>query len=160
MTILKFPNPMLITATYEITVFGEELKVLLDAMYESMKAKNGLGLAANQVGLLHRMFVMEGPEGRINLVNPVIVWRSISAANLREGCLSAPGDFVIVPSRSREIHVKFQDEKGESHVKSLTGLHAVCVQHEIDHLNGQIFFANKSIPKSKRQPLMKKWGIK
>ena len=151
---------MLITATYKITVFGEELKVLLDAMYDAMKANRGLGLAANQVGLLHRMFVMEGPEGRIDLVNPVITWSSVVGANLKEGCLSAPGDFIIVPSRKEKIQIQYQNEKGEPQVKVLSGLYAVCAQHEIDHLDGQIFFTNKSIPKNKRQPLMKKWGTK
>src|SRR5271154_689806 len=103
MNVLKFPNPFLTTATYPVTVFGDELKVLLDSMYETMKTNNGLGLAANQVGLLHRMFVMDGLEGRFNIVNPVIVNKSAKPANIKEGCLSAPGDFVVVPERAEWI---------------------------------------------------------
>lgn len=160
MDILKFPNPFLITATYQVTVFGDELKVLLDSMYEVMKEHNGIGLAANQVGLLHRMFVMEGPKGRINIVNPAIVSSSIQKINVREGCLSAPGTFVVIPTRASWVQLCYSDETGKSNIVTLKDVHAVCVQHEIDHLDGKIFMLDKSIPKHERKCLAKKWGIK
>jgi len=160
MNILRFPNPFLTTATYEVTVFGEELKVLLDSMYESMKSSKGIGLAANQVGLLHKALVMDGPNGRLDIVNPVIVNKSIKPANTKEGCLSFPGEFVIVPSRVEWVQVQYKNEKGEEKNVILKGLHAVCLQHEIDHLNGKIFMSDKSIPKYERKRLAKKWGIK
>lgn len=144
----------------EVTVFGEELQILLDAMYELMKSRNGLGLAANQVGLSLRMFVIEGPNGRINVVNPTIVSKSIKPANQREGCLSAPGDFIVVPSRSEWVQMQYQDEKGEKKLVTLKGLHAVCAQHELEHLDGKSFLSNKSIPKYTRKALEKRWGIK
>lgn len=160
MDVLKFPNPFLTTATYEITVFGEELVVLLDSMYDTMKSNKGLGLAANQVGLLHRMFVMDGPNGRLNIVNPVIVNRSVKPANIKEGCLSFPGDSIVVPARVEWIQMQCKNEKGEERLIMLKGLHSVCAQHEIDHLDGKIFMADKSIPKYERKKLAKKWGIK
>lgn len=160
MNIVTFPNPFLSTKTYEITVFGEELKTLLDSMYETMKANNGIGLAANQVGLLHRMFVMEGLNGRLNIVNPVIVNRSVKVANMKEGCLSAPGEFIVVPSRVEWIDIQSQNEKGESQRFILKGIRAVCALHEIDHLDGKIFMSDKSISKNERKRLAKKWGIK
>lgn len=160
MNILKFPNPFLTTATYEVTVFGEELKVLLDSMYETMKANNGIGLAANQVGLLHRMFVMDAPEGRVNVVNPVVISKSIRPANRKEGCLSAPGEFVVVPSRMEWVQIHHKDEKGNLIGRVFSGIHAVCFQHELDHLDGKTFLSNKSIPRRERKLLGKKWGVK
>src|ERR1700687_550861 len=131
MELLKFPNPHLFLVMPEVTVFGEELSVLLDGMWDLMKYKNGLGLAANQVGLSFRMIVMQVPNGRLNMVNPIIASKSLKPANLKEGCLSAPGDFVMVPSRPEWVQVKFQDEKGISQLVTLKGLYAVCIEHEI-----------------------------
>lgn len=159
MNILLFPNPLLFEVMPEVTVFGEELKILLDSMYDLMKNSNGMGLAANQVGLSLRMFVMEGPNGRVNLVNPKIVVRSKFQANLREGCLSAPGDFVTVPSRAEWVDVGFQDEEGTYKRLVLKGIFAVCFQHELDHLNGKTFLSDKSIPRNIRKPLAKKWKL-
>lgn len=160
MDILKFPDLFLFETMPTVTVFEGELSVLLDSMFETMKARNGLGLAANQVGISCRMFVMNGPNGRLNVVNPVIVSKSKLAANLREGCLSAPGDFIVVPSRSEWVEVNYQDETGKAGHVVLKGLYSVCAQHEIEHLNGKSFMANKSIPKNIRKGLEKKWGIK
>lgn len=160
MDILKFPDLFLFETMPVVTVFEEELSVLLDSMFETMKARNGLGLAANQVGIACRMFVMNGPNGRLNIVNPVIASKSKLAANLREGCLSAPGDFIVVPSRSEWVEVNYQDETGKEKHVVLKGLYAVCAQHEIEHLNGKSFMDNKSIPKGIRKGLEKKWGIK
>src|SRR5271165_522952 len=112
MEVLKFPHPSLFSLTTPVTVFGEELKVIVDYMYETMKTNRGLGLAANQVGLTFRMFVMDGPLGRINVVNPTIVKKSLLTVRIKEGCLSSPGDFIIVPSRVDWVQVQYQDEKG------------------------------------------------
>jgi peptide deformylase len=164
MDILKFPNPILVTKTYAITTwtdeFKAELKNLLDSMYELMKKEKGIGLAANQIGLLHRMFVMDGPDGRVNIINPQIVSKSRIGANIKEGCLSAPGDSVLIPTRAQWVQFVYHDENGDPRGHVFSGVHAVCVQHEIDHLDGKVFFADKSIPKIERKLLMKKWGIK
>lgn len=160
MEILTFPNPLLFQTCEEVTVFGEELKVLLEGMFETMQAYRGIGLAANQVGLLHRMFTMEGVDGeKLFLVNPRILRKSQALANIKEGCLSAPGDFIIVPSRLSWVEVEFQDETGEKRVRVFKDLWAVCVQHELEHLNGIAYMENISISKPLRKSLAKKWNI-
>lgn len=160
MAILKFPNEKLFVECKKVTVFGPELKVLLDAMWETMKNNNGLGLAANQVGLEYRMFVMEGPnEEKVFLVNPYITNKSKGFANLKEGCLSAPGEFIIIPDRAEWVQVTFENEKGEPQVRVFKGIHAVCVQHEIEHLEGKTYLLSQALPKSKRRDLAKKWGL-
>jgi len=159
MNLLLFPDPLLFQETSEVLVFGPELLVLLDAMWETMEANKGLGLAANQIGLSHRMVVMKGPNGRINLINPEIFGKSKLPANLKEGCLSAPGDFVLVPDRVEWVQVNYQDEHGHEKMAVFKGLYSVCIQHEIEHLDGKSFMANKSIPKHIRKGLQKKWGL-
>lgn len=161
MQILKYPNPALFTTCSEVTVFGEELKILLDAMWETMTVSKGMGLAANQVGLIFRMFTMLGPEGeKIYLVNPKILTRSVVPANLQEGCLSAPGELLTLEERASWVKVKFQDETGKEHERVFKGIHSVCIQHETDHLDGKSHLQSKSIKTAKRKALAKKWGIK
>jgi peptide deformylase len=106
------------------------------------------------------MFVMQGAHGRINLVNPVVVNQSIQPANLKEGCLSAPGDFIIVPSRVDWVHVKYQNELGQDRFATFGGIHSVAFFHELDHLDGKSFMQNKSIPRPIRNFLKRKWGVK
>lgn len=161
MEILKFPNPHLFIPCKEVTVFGPELKVLLESMWDTMTAKNGLGLASNQVGLSYRMFTMLGPENeKLFIVNPKILKRSESSANKKEGCLSAPGEFLILPERSMWTQILYQDETGGVRSGTFSGLHSVCVQHEIDHLDGKSHLQSKSITRAKRRELARKWGIK
>lgn len=160
MEILKFPNPALLTATQLVAEFGEELSALLEAMYATMKENRGIGLAANQVGLTQRMFVMEGPnEEKIFLVNPEIIGRSSTMANMSEGCLSAPGDFITVYSRVDAVVVRSKNEKGEEQVHTFSGIYAVCVQHEIDHLDGIAFIQHDAVHAKTRKKLKKKWGL-
>lgn len=160
MKVLKFPHPALFKACSPVTVFGTELKVLLDNMYRTMQTHNGIGLAANQVGLEHRMFVMEGPEGRINMVNPEVTKRSMVTSLFKEGCLSAPGELIITGSRREWVEVSYQNEKGIPKLHVLREIYAVCVEHEIEHLDGKSFMDSKTIPKATRKVLAKKWGIK
>lgn len=161
MEILKYPDASLFKVCDEVTVFGEELKILLDGMWDVMLKHGGLGLAANQVGLHCRMFVMAGVDSeRLNIINPKIVQKSEISANLKEGCLSAPGEFLFLSERASWVQVDFQDEKGQLNRRVFQGLHAVCVQHEIDHLLGKSHLMSKSIPKAKRKELYKKWGLK
>lgn len=160
MKILKFPHPALFKVCEPVTVFGAELKVLLDNMYRTMQAHNGVGLAANQVGLEHRMFVMQDHEKRVNLVNPEVTRRSMVTSLVREGCLSAPGEYIITGSRREWVEVKYQDEKGNPHIRLFKGIFAVCVDHEIEHLDGKSFMDSKTIPKATRKELANKWGIK
>ena len=130
-------------------------------MWETMIANNGVGLSANQVDLLFNMFVMSGPnQETIYLVNPKITSKSTTLANLIEGCLSAPGEFLIVDERAYWVVVEYQDELGEKHNKVFEGIYSVCAQHEIEHLQGKGFMESKGIPKNVRKRLSKKWGFK
>jgi peptide deformylase len=160
MEILKFPDPNLFVVCNEVTVFGPELRILLHAMYDTMTKKNGIGLAANQVGLQFRMFTMAGPNGKLYLVNPVITAKSLAPANIKEGCLSAPGEFLILLERTSWVEVSYQDEHGVEKKDIFKGIYSVCAQHEIDHLNGKSHLQSASIPRSQRKLLAKKWGFK
>ena len=160
MEVLKFPHPALFQKTKSVTVFGPELKVLLDSMWDTMKKSYGLGMAANQVGLDYSMFVMEGPTlERVYAINPSITLSSPNPANLKEGCLSAPDEILIRPDRKSWIKLVFQDETGKSHTRIFKDIHAVCVQHEMEHLEGKAFIDSPSLTKQKRRELAKKWGL-
>lgn len=161
MQIYHFPFPILTKKCPEVLVFGPELKIILDNMWDTMKSARGVGLAANQVGILLRMFVMEGPEAeRLYIVNPKILRKSQFAANLKEGCLSAPGEMLVLSERATWIELSFQDEKGIEQRRVFKDIWSVCVQHEIGHLNGESFLEAKSIGKAKRKALAKKWKLK
>ncbi len=161
MDILKFPNPKLFIKCKPVTVFGPELKVLLESMWETMTAHKGLGLAANQVGIERAMFVMEGPNGeKLFIVNPVVVNISSKYTRLMEGCLSAPGELVNTGIRKESITISYKDETGKHHTQFFYGIHAVCVQHEMEHLEGKSFLQSPLIAKGKRKMLAKKWGLK
>lgn len=163
MEIVKFPNPWLFEVTHKVAEeeFGENLNSLLESMYETMLDNNGIGLSANQVGLSHRMFVMEGPrEEKLFLINPYIRAKSALNYRFKEGCLSAPGEFVFIEDRASWVQVVYQNENGNTECRTFRDIHSVCVQHEIDHLDGKSFLEHEAIPKSIRRSLAKKWGIK
>lgn len=160
MEILKFPDKRLFLKCNAVTVFGDELKTILENMWETMKNHYGVGLASNQVGLTYYMFTMEGlDDEKIFLVNPKILSKSVASANLREGCLSAPGEFLVRSDRMGWVEVEYQNELGEIKKRVFKGIQSVCVQHEIEHLEGKGFMQSIAIPKKKRQELAKKWGF-
>lgn len=113
----------------------EELSI---EMVEFMRASEGIGLSANQVGLPYRVFVMEG-EPAYACFNPRIVLEGTERVTLEEGCLSFIGLNVKV-KRPKVIKVRFQGPDGEVYTKTLTGLSARVFQHELDHLNGVVFY--------------------
>lgn len=161
MEILKFPNPILMKKCDPVTVFDKELHVLVAAMFDTMNGSNGMGLAANQVGIPFRMFVMRATDGRaFCIINPKIVERSKNSANLKEGCLSAPGEFLTLSERASWVRLEYQSVSGEKLKGVFMDLNAVCVQHEMDHLDGKSHLQSASIPKQKRKELAKKWGLK
>lgn len=160
MKILKFPDKRLFEPCSRVTVFGPELKVLLEAMWETMEEHDGLGLAANQVGLGYDMFVMSGAKDeKLFIVNPILWQVSGNQANLKEGCLSAPGEFVVLSERSDLVILKYQDETGKKLERHFSGLQAVCVQHEIDHLMGRSHLQSKSLSRNVRRALARKWKL-
>jgi peptide deformylase len=155
MQIIKYPDPRLLTSCDAVNEFGEQLNKLLDDMLTTLKTTGGIGLAANQVGVMKRVFIMIPKVGKdeigkpIEFVNPEIIHRSDLHAGLREGCLSAPDLFYDVQERAHLVTVKAQDRTGKEFVMNLEGINSVCAQHEIDHLNG-IFFFSKLNRQSRR----------
>jgi peptide deformylase len=141
--ILVAPDPRLKVKARKVETFDAELKTLLDDMVESMYAAKGIGLAAPQVGVALRAIVMdlarEGEDGAPRkFVNPEIVWASEEAVPCEEGCLSVPGQYAEV-TRPERVRVRYRDESGVRHEIDCDGLLAVCIQHEMDHLEGVLF---------------------
>lgn len=117
--------------------FDKRLWILLDDLYDTMKEKDGVGLAAPQVGILKRAVVIDVGEGKIELVNPEII-KSSGSQTGNEGCLSVPGVFGEV-ERPNEVIVKAQDRNGNFFEISGTELLARAFCHEIEHLDGKLF---------------------
>lgn len=132
-----YPDPCLRVKTKRVEVFDRDLKELLEAMAVSMYESQGIGLAAPQVGVGVRVFVMDTGEGLSVFVNPEIMEFSPRKTRLIEGCLSLPGISVSVP-RPDKIKVRACDENGKMFTKSYDSLAAKAIQHEMDHLNGKL----------------------
>jgi peptide deformylase len=145
--IVKYPDPVLERKTEPVTEFDDELRSLVDDMFESMYAAKGIGLAAPQIGLSKRLTVIdlsfkEKPEDRIVLINPEIVFREGKQYE-EEGCLSLP-EIREKVSRAARVRVKAQNVKGEWFEMEGEELLARAFQHEIDHLDGILFFRRVS----------------
>jgi peptide deformylase len=140
--ILEAPDRRLSTVCAPVERIDAELLRLLEAMLETMYAAPGIGLAAPQVGVLKRAFVLDlGEEGQRAprfVINPELVWRSESTTVAEEGCLSLPKQFGEV-ARADQVRVRHLDRQGETQEIEAEGLLARCLQHEIDHLNGILF---------------------
>lgn len=132
-------DPVLTKKCRPVEKFDAKLAQLIDDMIETMHLKNGVGLAAPQVGILKRVVVIQvDPEGKIfELVNPEIV-ESFGIQEEVEGCLSCPGEFGIT-RRPMKVKVRAQDRFGQEHVYEGEALLAKAFCHEIDHLNGILF---------------------
>lgn len=138
MKILIYPNNILETKCKDVEAVNEETKLLVDEMVETMYKNNGIGLAAPQVGVLKNIIVFDCSDEHDSptcLINPKIVRESGTAVQ-REGCLSFPGIFLDI-RRSSHITVNAIDLSGKESVHKFSGLESACVQHEIDHLQGQ-----------------------
>lgn len=141
--VLTAPNPILREVSKPVTVFDDGLKALIADMFDSMYAEKGIGLAAVQIGEPVRLITMDlgrkddAPLRRV-FINPVLSDPSEELAPYEEGCLSVP-EYYDEIMRPAEITVTFQDETGASHTERATGLFAVCIQHEMDHLEGKLF---------------------
>ena len=121
----------------KVTKFDHRLGVLLDDMADTMYEADGVGLAAPQVGILKRCVVIDVGEGLIELVNPEILWSEGEAIST-EGCLSVPGRRGTV-KRPEKVRVHAQDRKGKHIEVEGEGLLAVCLCHELDHLDGVLY---------------------
>ncbi len=140
LNILHFPDPRLRTVARPVVDFDDELRQLITDMYETMYEAPGIGLAATQVDRHIRLLVMDVSEGRTQprcLINPKIV-SADGDEEMDEGCLSVPGYYEKV-HRAERIRVRAHDEHGASFEFEAEGLDAVCIQHEMDHLDGKLF---------------------
>jgi peptide deformylase len=139
-TILEFPDPRLRTRALPVTDFDPELSRLIDDMFETMYAAPGIGLAAPQIDVQMRLLVIDVSEERnqpLVLINPEILARE-GVEVTEEGCLSVPGIYDQV-QRAAKVRVRAQDRNGEVFERDYEGTLAVCVQHEMDHIDGKLF---------------------
>jgi peptide deformylase len=138
--ILEYPDPRLRTRAELVTLFDAGFQRLVDDMFETMYAAPGIGLAASQVNVHLRLVVIDVSSEHnepLVFVNPEIIGRD-GAAIVEEGCLSVPGIYDKV-ERAQTVRVRARDRHGEVFERDLDGLLAVCVQHEMDHLEGKLF---------------------
>ncbi len=139
-TILEFPDPRLRTRAQPVTRFDAALGTLVDDLIETMYAAPGIGLAATQVDVHQRVIVIDVSAEHnqpLVLINPQILARE-GEASTEEGCLSVPGIFDEV-KRAAKIRLRAQDRSGAAFEADYDDILAVCIQHEIDHLDGKLF---------------------
>lgn len=141
LTILRYPDKRLQKVAKPVTQFDANLKKLVADMAQTMYAAPGIGLAASQVDQHIQLVVIDISETQHELrvfINPEIIWRSEEKARYEEGCLSVPGTYDEV-ERAAKIKVRALDENGVRFELEADGLLAICIQHELDHLNGVVF---------------------
>ncbi len=165
--VIKVPDPILKSTANTVDSINGNVQTQIHKMINTMSEENGIGLAANQVGLLNRVFVMGLPkdcwkygetiDGILTIeagyrsgeredevltkrafINPEVIWESEEESVYPEGCLSIPGQYADI-IRPAKVRVEFLDETGKKNEEEFSGLDSHCVQHEIDHLNGVLF---------------------
>ena len=162
--ILEAPDPRLRVISQPVAGVDDDLRALIDDMFETMYAAPGIGLAAIQVGVPKRVLVMDledGPEDEDGkptrnprvFVNPELFDPSDEQSFYNEGCLSVPDQFAEV-ERPAVVHARWLDRDGRAHEDRLEGLLATCLQHEMDHLEGILFIDHLS--RLKREMILKK----
>ena len=140
LTILEYPDPRLRTRAAPVEHFDDALRRRIDDMFETMYAAPGIGLAATQIDWHHRLIVIDLSEDRSQpevFINPELLSKA-GKAKTEEGCLSVPGIFDDI-QRAETVRVRAQDRTGAVFERDLEGLLAVCLQHEMDHLEGKLF---------------------
>src|SRR5690348_17157235 len=156
--ILIVPDPRLKQVSAPVSQVDDELRALMDDMLETMYAAPGIGLAAIQIGVPKRVIVMDlarqdEPKAPRYFVNPEILWASEETAPYEEGCLSVPEIYDEV-ERPSQVKIRYLNYQGEEIVEDAEGLFAVCIQHEMDHLDGVLFIDHLS--RLKREQAVKK----
>ncbi len=142
--ILQWPDPRLSQTCAPVDAVTEETLSLIKDLFHTMYAAPGRGLAAPQIGVMQRVFVIdtgwkEGADDPIAFINPEILGASDTTATQDEGCLSIPG--VLAPvTRPGRVHVRWLAEDGTPQTRWFEGFAAACIQHELDHLNGTVTF--------------------
>ncbi|NIR27969.1 MAG: peptide deformylase [Gammaproteobacteria bacterium] len=153
--ILHYPDPRLRNRAAPVERVDDDIRRLVDDMFETMYDAPGVGLAATQVDVPRRVVVIDVSEQRdspLCLINPEVLGQE-GAVEMEEGCLSVPGIFDMV-QRAERVKMRALDREGNPYELAAEGLLAVCVQHEIDHLNGKLFIDHLS--QLKRQRIKKK----
>jgi peptide deformylase len=153
--ILEIPDPRLRTVAKPVETFDEALSELVENMVQTMYDARGIGLAATQVNVHRRLLVLDVSDAQDTpreYVNPKIL-KAEGTETCEEGCLSVPGIYADV-SRAERIRIAACDRHGNAFEEDLDGMHAVCLQHEIDHLDGKLFVDYLS--PLKRRIVMKK----
>ncbi|MBR9857776.1 MAG: peptide deformylase [Oceanisphaera sp.] len=138
--VLRFPDERLRTVAKPVTEFTPALQQIVDDMFETMYAEEGIGLAATQVDFHQQLIVIDVSEDRehqLVLINPEIIERS-GSTGIEEGCLSVPGARALV-ERAERVKVRAQDRHGQTFELEADDLLAICIQHEMDHLIGKLF---------------------
>jgi peptide deformylase len=153
--ILHFPDPRLRKTAEPVAEVNDEIRKIVDDMFETMYAAPGIGLAANQVNIQKQIIVIDVSQEKnepLCLINPEIIERD-GDEEMEEGCLSVPGVYETV-QRARHIRVRALDQEGTPFELEDDDLLAVCIQHEMDHLKGKLFVDYLSA--LKRQRIQKK----
>lgn len=164
--IITYPNPNLFKESLPVENFDSELHTLLDDMYDTMIASNGIGISAVQIDVLKRVFLVLIPreldeldedgepktvqvkEDLIEIINPRFLSKS-GEQTCKEGCLSVPGFYEEV-KRAEVIEIEYFDRYGKKQTLKADGLKAVCIQHEYDHLDGHLFIEKIGYTKRKK----------
>ncbi|MDM5264021.1 peptide deformylase [Sulfurovum sp. XTW-4] len=163
--IVVYPDKRLKLVSKEVESFDGALHDLLDDMYDTMRARNGVGLAAIQVGIDIRALIINVPlentdgehdqpkENTIEMINPIILEKD-GSEKFQEGCLSVPGIYEEV-ERAKHVKVAYLDREGNNHIIEDDDFLAIAIQHEIDHLDGKVFIEKLSF--TKRKKFEKEW---
>jgi peptide deformylase len=166
--IIVYPDKRLKLVSKEVESFDNKLHALLDDMYDSMRAKNGVGLAAIQIGVDLRALIINIPlegkdsgddqpkENTLEMINPVIIEKD-GSETFQEGCLSIPGVYEDI-ERAKRVKVEYFDRDGNKHFIEDEGFLAIAIQHEMDHLEGKVFIEKLSF--TKRKKFEKEWKRK
>jgi len=166
--IVVYPDKRLKLISKEVKSFDAKLHTLLDDMYDSMRAKNGVGLAAIQIGIDTRALIINIPleveegghdqpkENTLEMINPIIVEEE-GCEKFQEGCLSIPGVYEDI-ERAKHVKVEYFDRHGKKHIIEDDDFLAIAMQHEMDHLEGKVFIEKLSF--IKRKKFEKEWKRK
>ncbi|MCK0150339.1 peptide deformylase [Marivita sp. S6314] len=153
---LPWPNKCLRTVAAPVVAITDDVRAIWQDMIDTMEAMPGVGLAANQIGVLQRLAVVDASEDRgrvVRMANPEVLHASVQLRAHDEASPNLPGVFAKI-ERPRAVTVRFLGEDGEMHERDFVGLWATSVQHQIDHLNGKMYFDHLS--KTKRDILLRR----
>lgn len=152
LSILKFPDARLHTVAKPVATVDDRVRKIIKDMTDTMYDANGVGLAATQVNIHERIVVVDASNERNQckvFINPEIIAQSFEKKEWEEGCLSVPETYDIV-TRPDHVRIRALNEQGTAFEIDCDGLLAVCIQHEIDHLNGKVFIQHLSNLKQNR----------